>query len=93
MNTATVASLLLLYLIKEPRYQVYIDFTEEVHVRSGTYHLIQFKAFGELYEIKVHNPDFIIIKRKNMPGRVCDSMHTAREEIDNILVHGILSYE
>jgi hypothetical protein len=93
MNAETVASLILAYLVKGDRYQVHISYTEEVFTRNGSHEVIEFKYQGDYYQVKVYNANFIVVKRKDLPGKVCDSLASARDEVDRLLVNGTIVHE
>jgi hypothetical protein len=89
MDTYTIASLLLLYIenqSKKPR----VNYTEKRSLRGVPYETINFTYLRNTYEVQIYNSNFIIVKRLNNFGTLCNNIKDARNAIDSALLESEL---
>jgi hypothetical protein len=84
MNTKTVVELLSLYLQQTYKAQLVTVSTKESSL-GYDYKIITFWYRNEEFEVKVYGPDFILIRKYDLPGTVSDNLIDARKEIDSVL--------
>ena len=86
MKTEATASLIESYLLNTKKYiKPYGVSIKQVKSTHTPHHLVKFTCLGAQYEIKVFAPDFMIFKVAGLPGKVCDSLIEAKNQIDFLL--------
>ena len=63
---------------------------EKRSLRGVPYDAISFTYLRNTYEVQVYNSDFIIVKRLNNLGTLCNIIKDARNAIDNALLESEL---
>lgn len=86
METKNIVNLLEAYLLSQNQYLVSLTSIKESKSAQLPYTVIKFKYLCVDYEIKVFNPEFMILKVSGMTGTVCDCLKTMRQELDKIFI-------
>ena len=78
-----ITNLLLLYL--ENKNIVVVNFVENIKLSDSMVSVINFSHCHMSYEIQIYDYNFIRIKSRNLPLKICDSITDARNTIDDVL--------
>jgi hypothetical protein len=78
-----ITNLLLLHL--ENKNIVVVNFVENIKLSDSIVSVINFSHCHMSYEIQIYDYNFIRIKSRNLPLKICDSITDARNTIDDVL--------